>query len=73
MKRLLIAALLLAGCTTKPDMATEPADYVSTLTGTLSHHAFSTGNTYPAVALPWGNELLDTSKRQNGRWLGLPL
>ena len=35
-------------------MVTEPADYVSTLTGTLSHHAFSTGNTYPAVALPWG-------------------
>ena len=59
MKRLLIAALLLAGCAAKqeaegPVMVTEPADYVSTLTGTLSHHAFSTGNTYPAVALPWG-------------------
>ena len=59
MKRLLIAALLLAGCAAKqeveePAMVTDPADYVSTLTGTLSHHAFSTGNTYPAVALPWG-------------------
>ena len=54
MKRLLIAVLLLAGCTAKPEMVTDPADYVSTLTGTLSHHAFSTGNTYPAVALPWG-------------------
>ena len=59
MKRLLIAALLLAGCAAKqeveePLMVSDPADYVSTLTGTLSHHAFSTGNTYPAVALPWG-------------------
>ena len=35
-------------------MVTDPVEYVSTLTGTLSHHAFSTGNTYPAVALPWG-------------------
>ena len=35
-------------------MVTDPVEYVSTLTGTLSHHAFSTGNTYPAIALPWG-------------------
>jgi predicted alpha-1,2-mannosidase len=35
-------------------MATDPVDYVSTLVGTLSHHAYSTGNTYPAVAMPWG-------------------
>ena len=45
-------------------MVTEPADYVSTLTGTLSHHAFSTGNTYPAVALPWG---MNFWTPQNGR------
>ncbi len=31
-----------------------PVDYVSTLVGTLSKHSLSTGNTYPAVALPWG-------------------
>ena len=35
-------------------MVTDPVEYVSTLTGTLSHHAFSTGNTYPAIAMPWG-------------------
>ena len=64
MKRLLIAALILAGCTAEPQMVTEPADYVSTLTGTLSHHAFSTGNTYPAVALPWG---MNFWTPQNGR------
>ena len=33
---------------------TNPADYVSTLVGTLSDHSFSTGNTYPATARPWG-------------------
>lgn len=33
---------------------TDPIDYVSTLTGTLSKFELSTGNTYPAIALPWG-------------------
>ena len=32
----------------------EPVDHVSTLVGTLSKHSLSTGNTYPAIALPWG-------------------
>ena len=32
----------------------EPVDYVSTLVGTESKHSLSTGNTYPAVCLPWG-------------------
>ena len=45
---------MLAGCSEYVETVSEPVDYVSTLTGTLSHHAFSTGNTYPAVALPWG-------------------
>ena len=31
-----------------------PVDYVSTLVGTMSKHSLSTGNTYPAIALPWG-------------------
>ena len=31
-----------------------PADYVSTLVGTMSKHSLSTGNTYPATARPWG-------------------
>ena len=53
-KRLLIAALVLAGCRQEAELVTEPADYVSTLVGTLSEHSFSTGNTYPAIALPWG-------------------
>lgn len=31
-----------------------PVDYVSTLVGTDSKFELSTGNTYPAIALPWG-------------------
>ena len=31
-----------------------PVEYVTTLMGTQSDYAFSTGNTYPAIALPWG-------------------
>lgn len=33
---------------------TAPVEYVSTMVGTMSKREFSTGNTYPAVALPWG-------------------
>ena len=49
-----LAAILLASCARKTELVENPADYVSTLVGTLSEHSFSTGNTYPATALPWG-------------------
>ena len=52
------ACALLAGCAATPDQPVfemeEPVDYVNTLMGTQSKFALSTGNTYPAVALPWG-------------------
>lgn len=51
------AFLILSGCCRESNdvgFVTDPADYVSTLVGTLSEHAYSTGNTYPAVAMPWG-------------------
>ena len=35
-------------------MPQTPVEYVSTLVGTQSKHSLSTGNTYPAIALPWG-------------------
>ncbi|MCQ2288345.1 MAG: GH92 family glycosyl hydrolase [Muribaculaceae bacterium] len=34
--------------------ATSPVDYVNPLVGSQSSHALSAGNTYPAVAVPWG-------------------
>ena len=48
--------------------ATEPVDYVSTLMGTQSDYALSTGNTYPALALPWGMNFwtAQTGKTGNG-------
>ncbi len=52
------ACAFLAGCATTPAQPVfemeEPVDYVNTLMGTQSKFALSTGNTYPAVALPWG-------------------
>ncbi|MDE6349214.1 MAG: GH92 family glycosyl hydrolase [Bacteroides sp.] len=60
MKKLIVwgAALFLAGgmrAASLPDNGQNtPVDYVSTLVGTQSKHALSTGNTYPAVAMPWG-------------------
>ncbi len=49
------AISILSGCCRQETkLVTEPADYVSTLVGSLSEHSFSTGNTYPAIALPWG-------------------
>ncbi len=38
----------------RTEFVSNPADLVSTLAGSLSEHSFSTGNTYPATALPWG-------------------
>ena len=48
--------------------ATEPVDYVSTLVGSQSDYALSTGNTYPALALPWGMNFwtAQTGKTGNG-------
>lgn len=34
--------------------ATDYADYVNPLVGTQSTFELSTGNTYPAIARPWG-------------------
>ena len=36
------------------DKMPQPVDYVSTLVGTESKFSLSTGNTYPAIAMPWG-------------------
>lgn len=52
----LSAVLLLLACqaerTAFPSYS--PVDQVNTLMGTLSKHSLSTGNTYPATAMPWG-------------------
>ena len=53
----IVLAALAAACGHVPHdtgTAIRPSEYVSTLVGTQSDYALSTGNTYPAVALPWG-------------------
>ena len=53
---ILACALGAAACCETPQQQTalRPSEYVTTLMGTQSEFALSTGNTYPAVALPWG-------------------
>ena len=58
MKRfwILACALGAAACCQTPQQGApmRPTEHVTTLMGTQSDYALSTGNTYPAVALPWG-------------------
>ncbi|MEO8569634.1 MAG: hypothetical protein ABI419_10865 [Ginsengibacter sp.] len=37
-----------------PSVNVDPADWVNPLVGTQSSYALSSGNTYPAIAMPWG-------------------
>lgn len=48
---LLAAGFSLRGRAQEKD---NPLQYVNTLTGTYSSYGLSTGNTYPAIAMPWG-------------------
>jgi len=59
MKLKLLATLLLSGSLFSIEAQTidkvdKPIDLVSTLVGTQSSFSLSTGNTYPAIAMPWG-------------------
>jgi predicted alpha-1,2-mannosidase len=51
-----VFAILLLFLQLLPLQATnsDPVDDVSPLVGTMSKRSFSTGNLYPAIALPWG-------------------
>ena len=60
---LLLTAVLCGGCGNRAERSAaipcdeplpRPSEYVSTLVGTQSDYTLSAGNTYPAVALPWG-------------------
>ena len=53
---LFACTLLYSGCSEEPDlgMIENPASLVNPLMGTDTEFKLSNGNTYPAVALPWG-------------------
>ena len=62
-------AAALAGCARRSaenGLPAEPADLVSTLVGSLSDYSISTGNTYPATALPWGMNFWTPQTGRNG-------
>jgi predicted alpha-1,2-mannosidase len=50
----LIALMFSAICINLQAQKLQPVDYVNTLMGTDSEFKLSNGNTYPAIALPWG-------------------
>lgn len=62
------AALMLCSCCQDaPKSSTQdPVDYVNILMGTASDYSLSTGNTYPAVALPWGMNFWTPQTGRNG-------
>ncbi len=52
-----LASGLFISCVSQQECDTltvEPVQYATTLMGTLSDYTISTGNTYPATAVPWG-------------------
>ncbi len=64
---LVAASLIAAACGTSEQTRTEaPVDYVNTLAGSASTYELSTGNTYPAVAMPWGMNFWTPQTGRNG-------
>lgn len=61
-----LAVILLYGCRCGDDSTADPADLVNTLMGTDSEYLLSHGNTYPAVALPFGMNFWTPQTRRNG-------
>ena len=65
----ILLSLLIWGSTINAQQKT-PVDYVSTVVGTLSKYELSTGNTYPAIALPWGmNFWVPQTGRMGDGWV----
>lgn len=63
----LLLAAAMASCHLEESPQEFPlADYVNPLQGTASERSFSTGNTYPAVAVPWGMNFWTPQTRANG-------
>ncbi|MGS2738171.1 GH92 family glycosyl hydrolase [Sinomicrobium sp. M5D2P17] len=64
-----LALILLMCCTIKAQTATEtrdPVDYVNPLMGTDSDYSLSSGNVYPAIAMPWGMNFWTPQTGENG-------
>lgn len=64
MKNLFLIMLLVSVCACSNQTAL--VDLVNPLQGTMSEFKFSTGNTYPAISLPWGMNFWTPQTRGNG-------
>jgi len=62
----LFALLTLIHSCNVTNITVDPVDYVSTLVGTQSKFTLSTGNTYPAIAMPWGAHFWTPQTGKNG-------
>ena len=54
MKKLITLIAVMAWMTMAQAAVLEPVDYVNPLVGSQSSFQLSTGNTYPAISMPWG-------------------
>ena len=67
MKKLILFALLITGIHSfaqQVENITDPVEWINPLMGTDSKFSLSNGNTYPAIALPWG---MNTWVAQTGK------
>jgi len=62
----LLLLSLTTGCGTDKRNDFSPADLVNPLMGTESEYLLSHGNTYPAIAMPWGMNFWTPQTRNNG-------
>ena len=63
---LILLVIVFSCCRSEEDNKFDPADLVNPLMGTDSEYLLSHGNTYPAVALPWGMNFWTPQTRRNG-------
>ena len=61
-----LLCILLGTASMKGQSYDTPVDYVNILMGTQSEFSLSNGNTYPAVALPWGMNFWTPQTRKIG-------
>lgn len=65
---LMISCVGTTGTSSYSDVSAEhtPVDYVNVLMGTMSEFSLSNGNTYPAIAVPWGMNFWTPQTRKIG-------
>ena len=75
MKHLILPFLLLSACGIHEQPAgfiDDPVEWVNPLMGTQSKFSLSNGNTYPAIAIPWGmNFWIPQTGKMGDGWISV--